>query len=228
MDGLNSSQTQSTRRLLASAAMVAALLMLAALLACGGSSSSSSTSSTTTLQTITVTPSSVSVGINQSTNFIATATDSSGNAVSNLVYTWNSSDSTVAIVTNSGLATGLKAGTVQITASVTTVAATATTPATVVTSNTATLNVIPPVAKVTVAPVSAQVAVGGTQQYTATVTDANGNAIKNVVVTWNISNAAVASIDANGLARGISPGTVAIVAQANGVQSSPVQLTVTP
>ena len=226
MYGSSSSQTQPTRRWPAPAT-IAALLMLAALLACGGSSSSTTSTSTPTLQTITITPSTASIGINQSTNFIATATDSSGNQVSNLSYTWNSSDQTVAIVSNSGLATGLKAGTVQVTASVTTVAATATAAATVVTSNTATLNVIPPVAKVTVTPVSAQVAVGGTQQYTAAVTDANGNAIKNVVVTWNISNAAVASIDANGLARGISPGTVAIVAQANGVQSSPVQLTVT-
>jgi len=212
---------------MAPAALVAALFMMAALLACGGSSSSSTSTTATTLKSITITPSSATVNVNQSTNFIATALDSNGNAVSNLTYDWTSSAPTVAIVSNSGLATGLTAGSAQITASVTTVAATSTTPATVVTSNTATLSVIPPIASVAISPVSAQIAKGQTQQFTAKVLDANGNTISGVIVTWSDSNAAVASIDANGLATGLSPGTVAIVAHAGSVQSNPAQLTVT-
>jgi uncharacterized protein YjdB len=239
MDGLSQSQTHSRRRWAAPAALLASLALLATLLACGGSSSSSSSTTTVTLQTITITPSNVSIGLNQSTNFIATALDSSGNAVSNLVYTWTSSAPTVAIVTNTGLATGLTAGTAQITASVTTVAATATTAATVVTSNTATVNVIPPVAKVVVTPASAQIKAGQTQQYTAQVVDANGKGIAGIQVTWQSSNAAVASVapsaaatDANGFAAEVvtgitAGGPVVITANANGVISNPVQLTVT-
>lgn len=221
------SQSQPKTRWVGAAGLFAALLMIAALLACGGSSSSTTTSSTT-LQSITLTPSSATLNINQSTNFIATALDSSGNSVANVTYTWTSSAPTVAIVSSSGLVTGLAAGTAQITASVTTVAATNTTAATVVTSNASTVTVIPPISKVTVSPVSAQIAVGQTQQFAAKVLDANGNTIPGIQVTWQNSNAAVASIDANGLATGRSAGTVAIVAIAGGVQSSPVQLTVTP
>jgi uncharacterized protein YjdB len=216
----------------ATAGLMAAVLTLATLLACGGSSSSSTTTTTPTLKTITVTPASANVNINGSTNFIATALDSSGNAVSNLSYTWNSSDQSVASISGNGLATGLKAGATQITASVTTVAATATTPATVVTSNTATLNVIPAVAKVTVSPVNAQIAVGKTQKFTAQVLDANGNPIPTVIVTWQVSDPSVVSISASDqtsiTVTGNKAGTVAITAQGNGVQSAPAQLTVTP
>ena len=228
------------RKWIPPAALMAALLMIAALLACGGSSSSSSSSTATTLKTITITPSSATVNVNQSTNFIATALDSNGNAVSNLTYTWTSSAPTVAIVTNSGLVTGLTAGTANITASVTTVAATNTTPATVVTSNTATVTVIPPIAKVVVTPASAQIANGQSQQFTAQVVDASGKGIPGIQVTWNDNNAAVVSIsgsgvptDANGfatgVAKGISPGgPVAVQANAGGVTSNIAQLTVTP
>jgi hypothetical protein len=239
MQDLNPSQMTS-RNWIPPVALVAALLMMAALLACGGSSSSSTTTDTTTLKTITITPSSATVNLNQSTNFIATALDSNGNAVSNLIYTWTSSAPTVAIVTNSGLATGLVAGSAQITASVTTVAATSTTPATVVTSNTATLTVIPPIAKVTISPVNAQIKVGQAQQYTAQVLDANGKGIPGIQVTWNNGNAGVASVvgsgvstDASGFATGTATGIAAggpvvISANAGGVISNPAQLTVTP
>ncbi len=225
---LNLSKPNAPGRRFAVLAAIIALFALATLLACGGSSSSStSTSTTPTIQTITLTPTSASVGINKSTNFIASATDSSGNAVSNLSYTWKSSAPTIAIVSNSGFATGLAAGTAQITASVTIASSTSSTGTTDVTSAPATLTVIPAISNVAVSPVNAQIAVGQTQQFTAKVTDANGNSIPGVVVTWQNSNAAVASIDVNGLATGRSPGTVAIVALAGGVQSSPVQLTVT-
>jgi uncharacterized protein YjdB len=216
------------RRRFAPAALIAALLMLAALIACGGSSSSSTTTSTNTIQTITLTPATVSVGINQSTNFIATATDSNGNQVSNITYSWTSDAPTIAIVNNSGLATALSPGIAKITASVTVSSSTGSSGTNTINSAPSTLNVIPPVSKVTISPVSAQIAVGQTQQFTAKVTDVNGTPIAGVLVTWSDSNAAVVSIDANGLARGISPGgPVAIVAQAGGVQSSPAQLTVT-
>ena len=243
MEDLKSFRTKSRRSLLAPVALLAAIVLLATLLACGGKSSSTSTTTTPTLQTITITPSTATVGINQSTNFIATALDSSGNSVSNLAYTWTSSAQTVAIVTNAGLATGLTAGSAQITASVTTVAATGTTPATVVTSNTATLTVIPAISKVTIAPVNAQIAVGQTQQYTAQVLDANGKGIPGIQVNWQSSNAAVASVAPSGaptdstgsttdLVKGVSAGgpavITAIVTTTTGtVVSNPAQLTVT-
>lgn len=236
------SLTPIRRNRLAPVALLAALALLATLLACGGKSSSTTTS-TVTLQSITITPSTATVGINQSTNFIATALDSSGNAVSNLQYTWNSSAQTVAIVSNTGLATGLTAGTANITATVTTVAATATAPATVVTSNTATLTVTPAVAKVTLSPVNAQIKVGQTQQYTAQVVDSNGKGIAGVQVAWQSTNAGVISFapnggptDANGLATETVTGNAAggpvvitaiVTTNSGTVTSNPAQLTVT-
>ncbi|MBI4543666.1 MAG: lamin tail domain-containing protein [Gemmatimonadetes bacterium] len=73
------------------------------------------------------------------------------------------------------------------------------------------------VATVTVTPASASIAVGGTQQFTASATDANGNPVA-TTFSWTSSNTVVATVDASGLADGQSAGTAQIRATApNGV-----------
>ncbi len=67
---------------------------------------------------ISVTPSSGSVGVGATLQFTATPRDQYGNQVSNLTPSWSSSSTGVATVNSSGLATGVAAGSAQIRATV--------------------------------------------------------------------------------------------------------------
>jgi large repetitive protein len=188
-------------------------LLLAAVLlqACGGGSSSSST-----VSSVSVTPTSGSVSVNGSQPFTATALDSNGQTVTGQTFTWASSNTAVATITSAGVATGVTAGSTQITASTAGVTSTA-----------ATLTVNPAIAGVTISPPTATIAVGQTQQFTATAKDASGNQIAQAQFTWHNSFGGVASIDANGLATALAPGTVMITASAGGMTSPVATLTVT-
>lgn len=73
---------------------------------------------------------------------------------------------------------------------------------------------------VDVSPDSASVAVGGTQQFTATVTDLHGNPVPTPSVTWTSSNPAVATVDASGLATGVATGAATITAASGGASGS--------
>ncbi len=189
------------------------LLLGAVLLqACGGGSSSSST-----VASITLSPTSGSASINGSQTFTATALDSNGQTVSNQTFTWASSNTGVATITAAGVATGVAAGSTQITAS-----------DAGVTSTAATLTVNPAIASVSLTPLSATIKVGQTQQFTASATDASGKSVSQAQFTWHNSFGGVASIDANGVATGLAPGTVLITASASGMTSPVATLTVTP
>ena len=188
------------------------LLLTAVLLqACGGGSSSSST-----VASITVSPTSGSVSVNGSQTFAATALDSNGQTVTGQTFTWASSNTAIATITSAGVATGIAAGSSQITAS-----------DAGVTSTAATLTVSPAIATVTLSPLSATIKVGQTQQFTASATDASGNTVTQAQFTWHNTFGGVASIDANGLATGLAPGTVMITASASGMTSQVATLTVT-
>ena len=76
------------------------------------------------------------------------------------------------------------------------------------------------VSSVAVSPDSASVAVGSTQQYTATLTDANGDTLSGRTITWASSNASVASVASNGLATGHVAGSATITATSEGVSGT--------
>jgi len=82
-----------------------------------------------------------------------------------------------------------------------------------------------PVASVTVTPASVALAVGGTQQLGATLRDASGNALTGRAVNWTSSNAAVATVSANGLAQAVGEGS-AILTATSGAVSGTVAVTV--
>jgi uncharacterized protein (TIGR03437 family) len=86
----------------------------------------------------------------------------------------------------------------------------------------------PPVARVEVAPQSATIGVGASQQFTAKAFDANGQELSGVTFTWATSDANVATIDANGLATGRAAGTCEVSARSANATSAPATLTVTP
>ncbi|HZS70652.1 MAG TPA: Ig-like domain-containing protein [Candidatus Acidoferrum sp.] len=201
------------------AASVFLLAFACVLAGCGGgSSSSSSGGSKSTISTITVSPASPSIAVGATQQFTATAKDSSGNTISGVTFTWNSSSTSVATINSSGLATGVAQGTTQITAS-----------ASGVTSSPDTLTVTAPVvASITVSPSSPSIAVGATQQFTATAKDSGGNTISGVTFTWNSANTSVATIDNSGLATALLAGSTQITASAGNITSAPDTLTVTP
>jgi hypothetical protein len=80
---------------------------------------------------------------------------------------------------------------------------------------------------VTVMPSVSSIEIGQTRSYTAVVKDGNGNILNGTTVVWASSHSGVATIDRNGVARGLSAGTTTITASRNGVTSQLVNLSVT-
>lgn len=111
---------------------------------------------------------------------------------------WTSSNEAIATVSTTGLVRGMGAGTAIIT--VTTLDG----------GFTASVNItvtVVPVTGVTVAPATATINVGETQQLTATVLPANAS---NRNVTWSSSDPTVATVSALGLVSGLRAGTTVI------------------
>ena len=157
------------------------------------------------VNTVTVTPSSASLvlGITSTQQLTATPRDAVNNVLTGRLVTWTSSNTAAATVDASGLVTAVGAGATTITATSETKTGTS--------SITVTLA---PVNTVTVTPSSASLVVGitPTQQLTATLRDAANNVLSGRVVTWTSSNAAAATVDANGLVTAVAAGVTTITA----------------
>jgi hypothetical protein len=130
-------------------------------------------------------------------------------------------------VTSAGLVLGVSAGTATITATSEGQSG----------SVTVTVSAVP-VATVTVTPATSSIAVGGTQQLTATLRDAGGNILTGRPITWTSSHPSTrASVSNTGLVMGLGAGTATITATSEGksgtatvaVAAAPVaSVTVTP
>jgi uncharacterized protein YjdB len=128
---------------------------------------------------------------------------------------FNSSNGAVATVDNQGVVTGVGAGNALITLSVE--------------GQNATANIVvqDAVDKVIVAPQTTSVQVGGTQALTVTVLAKDGTPLAGRTVTFQTSNAAVATVNANGVILGITPGSATITTLSEG-KSATTAVTVTP
>ena len=174
-----------------------------------------------TLQSIAVTPSNPSISPSKTQQFTATGTYSDGSTKNiTTTVTWASSNNAVATIgTSTGLATGITAGTSQITATLGSVVS----PNDTLTVTAATLQ------SIAVTPSNPSISPSKTQQFTATGTYSDGST-KNITttVTWASSNNAVATIGTStGLATGVTAGTSQITATLGGVVSPNDALTVT-
>ncbi len=158
------------------------------------------------LQSIVVTPAASSIPVQVELQYTATGTfgDGSTQNLTNSV-TWTSSAPAVATISvtagSQGLATGVSPGTSTVTASFGGVAG-----HTTLTVNNATLNTI------NVTPASADVALGTSQQFTATGNYTDGPHDLTNQATWTSSNVGTAVVNSAGLAISAATGTTTIKA----------------
>ncbi len=72
------------------------------------------------------------------------------------------------------------------------------------------------VGSIAISPASSSTIVGGSVKLTAVVTEHNGRIVSDPVVSWTTSNASVATVDPDGLVRGVSRGGVMVTASSGG------------
>ncbi len=184
------------------ATLSAAPIILAAQLALFACSS---TSSGPAVASISVNQQSLTLALTQTTTLVATTKDAGGNVLTGRAITWASSAAAVATVDQTGLVTAVSAGSAQISA--TSEGQTALVAVTVLPV---------PVATVTLNVQASTLVPAQTVLLSATTKDASGTVVSGRVVTWSTSAAAVATVDANGLVTGVSPGTATITATSEG------------
>jgi len=164
---------------------------------------------------VVVTPSTASVTVGGSTQLSASVRDGSGAELQGRLVGWTSSDESIAVVSSAGRVSGLKVGTVTITASSEGKSGTATVTVTAA-----------PVASVTVTPPTASVVVGQTTTLQAQTLDANGAVLTGRTVAWSSSNTGIATVSQAGVVTGVAPGNATITATSEG-KSATSAITVT-
>ncbi|MDB4916314.1 MAG: Ig domain protein group 2 domain protein [Gemmatimonadetes bacterium] len=150
-----------------------------------------------------------------STQASATTRDADNNVLTGRTVTWASSNPAAAIVSTTGLVTGVASGTTSITATSEGI------------SGSVTISV-PPVATVNATAVNTIRQPGQTTQATASLLDAASVVAVNRSVTWSSSNPAVATVNSStGLVTALGPGTTNIQAASEGITGF-VVITVPP
>lgn len=171
------------------------------------------------LASVSVSPSATSTNVGGTRQFTASPLDQFGAAFVGASIAWSSSNTAVATINSSGLATALAAGTSTITATAT--AGTSTVMGTAL----LTVTLPPPnpvLTSIVVSPASPTVSIGGTQQFMANGFDQFGNpfSILPSSVSWSSSNAAVGTINGSGLFSALAVGTSTITATSGNISGS--------
>lgn len=160
------------------------------------------------VSSVVVTPDTATLVVGQSKQLSAKTYDAGGTELSGRTITWSSSNEDVASVSSSGKVLAVAPGSATITAT------------SEGKSDQATITVIAPVSSVVVSPDSISVIIGKTSALTATVKDANDNALSGRVVTWKSDNTSIATVDANGVVTAVSAGTTTVTATSEGKSGS--------
>jgi outer membrane protein OmpA-like peptidoglycan-associated protein len=157
------------------------------------------------LTQIAVNPGSATLAaLRATTQFSAVAHDQKGRPMAGKMFTWRSSNPSVATVSSTGLVTAVGDGSAMISAASEGV------------TGSANVMVSRSAASVALAPTSASLnALGATQQFGASARDP-GNSPVNVTYTWTSSNPAVATVSPSGLVTAVGNGTATITANSSG------------
>jgi trimeric autotransporter adhesin len=173
----------------------------------GGVTGIASLQGVAAVASVSVTPFSRNLRVGESLPLSYSLLDASGNALLARAVTFTSSAPTVATISADGVVTGIAAGNTTIT--VTSESRTAT--------YNLTVEIVLPVNTVTLAPLNATVAIGGTQQLTATLRDANNAIVTGRPITWTtLSAASVGTVSATGLVSVLTAGSVVVNATSEG------------
>lgn len=149
--------------------------------------------------TLTVSPATATLFVNDSSRFTATLADEEGAPVPAPVV-WSVDRPAVASVDSTGLVRALSEGTATIQASARGEVATAS------------ISVAVDNGTLTVSPGGASLWVDATQQFTATLVNRHGDTLP-ANPEWTSSNPAAATVDRNGLVRGVGAGSATIEAR---------------
>lgn len=165
-----------------------------------------------TVTNVNVAPSSVTVSIAGTQQYVATCVYSDGSsATCTSTSNWSSSSPAIAAITSTGIATALAAGTATISATSGGI------------TGTATLTVsAPTLTSIAVTPGTASIVSGtGTQQYLATCSYSNSTTSNcTQTVQWSSSNPAFATVSSSGLAAGVASGNAIISASSGGLSAT--------
>lgn len=211
--------------------LIAPLLIISG---CGGGKST-----TTTMvgpaSSVTLSPSTLSLDFGQVSGLSVSVADSTGNRILTVTPTFQSSNTALATVSTGGLVCAgtwdslttpvvctpaTASGTVNITAT-----------ASSITSSATVVSVHPRIASLTIsAPAVACTSDATTRQFSAIARNSAGVDITSSAGTpfWSITNTAIATVDANGLATAKQPGVSTIFATLNGVNSLPATFITCP
>ena len=175
------------------------MLAVAALAACNLNPNKESCS-------VTISPATISVPVNGAVSVSGTAFDCSGNSISGKTINFTSSNTAVATVTTSGQVIGVSVG--QATVSAVSNGK----------SGTAQVTVTPEVATtVTVSPATTTLRLTNQKLFTASAKNAVGTVITGRTFRWSSSNSSIASVDQSGNVIALTPGSIVIAADADGV-----------
>ncbi|MGM0554822.1 MAG: Ig-like domain-containing protein, partial [Myxococcota bacterium] len=150
------------------------------------------------LESVEVVPKNRTIGVGERFEMDVTLTDASGaRANDHYDITWESSDTGILTIDAQGVIQGVGEGSATVTASAGGL------------SDTANFTVEAPtveIGSVTVTPAQANLFVGETVQLDATIEDTGGSELDSVSVGWVSSDTSVATVDQNGLVRGVGDG----------------------
>ena len=194
--------------------------------AAGEASGSAAVTVAQVVSAVVVVPDTATVVEGDTLRLAATANDANGHTVAAVEFEWASGDTLVAVVDTSGLATGVVAGQVQVTA--TTAEVTGRGELTIVAPVPTTISITPDTVELR--------ALGHTALLTAEVRDQAGRTMDGVPVAWSSGDTAIAVVDSSGLVRAVRNGAVTIeatVGEASGgahvaVSQSAGSMTVSP
>ncbi len=158
---------------------------------------------------ITIDPSEATLtAIDETVQLEVRVVDPNNMTIEEAVVAWQSSDASVATVSDGGLVTAVSNGAVSITA----------TSGDLTVSSEVTVKQTPD--SIVVVPVETILpAVGETVQLTATVLDHNGHNVDGADVTWASSDEAIATVDEQGLVTAVAGGTVEIAARSGEISA---------
>ncbi len=186
--------------------------------ACGGDAATSTPTPTPACSVSSVTVVAPVSTILPGATTTLSAAASTSNCTTAPATSWSSSNASVATVSSAGTVTGIAAGSAVITATIGG------------TSGAQTITVSPPpVNTIEISAATGTLIVGQTLTLVAMPKDAQGALLSGRTITWSSSNAAILTVQSNGLVAGIALGTATITATSEGkTATSVITVTVAP